>query len=83
MSEIGLYAALTKLGLEPDEAEKAVADVASAKEVATKADIVGVKTDVNGVKADVNAVKWMVGLLLAINIAFIASAIALTANFFN
>ena len=39
MSEIGLYNALTKLGLEPDEAKDAVADVASSKEVATKADL--------------------------------------------
>ena len=39
MSEIGLYNALTKLGLEPDEAKDAVADVARSKEVATKADL--------------------------------------------
>ena len=39
MSEIALYNALTKLGLEPDEAKEAVADVASSKEVATKADL--------------------------------------------
>ena len=39
MSEIALYNALTKLGLEHDEAKEAVADVASSKEVATKADL--------------------------------------------
>ena len=36
MSEIALYNALTKLGLKPDEAEKAVADVANAKDMVTK-----------------------------------------------
>ena len=36
MSEIALYNALTKLGLPPDEAKEAVADVASSKDVATK-----------------------------------------------
>lgn len=36
MSEIAMYNVLTKLGATPDEAEKAVADVASAKDVATK-----------------------------------------------
>ena len=36
MSEIALYEALTKLGLEPNEAKEAVADVASSKDVATK-----------------------------------------------
>ena len=39
MSEIALYNALTKLGLEHDEAKEVVADVASSKEVATKADL--------------------------------------------
>ncbi|MBC6414303.1 MAG: hypothetical protein GDA45_05415 [Chromatiales bacterium] len=39
MSEIALYNALTKLGLSPDEAKEAVADVASSKDVATKADL--------------------------------------------
>ena len=50
-----------------------VADVASAKDVATK-------TDLAEVKADVNAIKWMVGLLLAINVAFIVSAVGLMIN---
>ena len=44
MSEIALYTALTKLGLEPKEAKEAVADVASSKNVATKADIKGMVT---------------------------------------
>lgn len=39
MSEVALYNALTKLGLEPDEAKEAVADVASSRDVVTKADL--------------------------------------------
>ena len=44
MSEIALYNALTKLGLKPDEAKEAVADVASSKNVATKADLAELET---------------------------------------
>ncbi len=36
MSEIALYNALTKLGLNHDEAKEAVTDVASSRDVATK-----------------------------------------------
>ena len=43
MSEIALYNAFTKLGLTHDEAKEAVADVASTKDVATKADMSEVK----------------------------------------
>ncbi len=39
MSEIALYNALTKLGLKHDKAKEAVADVASSKDVVTKADL--------------------------------------------
>ena len=39
MSEIALYDVLTKLGLDPKEAREAVADVASSRDVATKADL--------------------------------------------
>ncbi len=74
MSEIALYNALTKLGLDHDEAKEAVADVASNKDVATKADIAEVK-------AEIRAMKWMLGLLVAINIAFIVSAVSLPIRF--
>ena len=50
MSEIALYNALTKLGLDHDEAKEAVADVASSKEVATKTDIIELKAET---KADI------------------------------
>ena len=39
MSEIALYNALTKLSLKHDEAKEAVADMASSRDVATKADL--------------------------------------------
>ena len=40
MSDIVLYNALTKLGLEHDAAKEAIANVATSGEVATKADII-------------------------------------------
>ena len=39
MFGIALYNVLTKVGATPEEAEKAVADVANSKEVTTKADL--------------------------------------------
>ncbi|MXX98508.1 MAG: hypothetical protein F4Y58_01180 [Gammaproteobacteria bacterium] len=39
MSDIALYNALTKLGLEPNEAKEAVADITSSQDMATKADL--------------------------------------------
>ena len=39
MSEIALYNVLTKMGATPEEAEKAIADIASSKDMATKADL--------------------------------------------
>ncbi len=50
MSEIALYNALTKLGLNHDEAKEAIADVVSSKDVATKTDIIELKTET---KADI------------------------------
>ena len=46
LGEIAVYNALTKLGLAPNEAEKAVADVANAKEVEAKLDIAELKTEI-------------------------------------
>ena len=50
MSEIALYNALTKLGLNHDEAKEAVADVVSSKDLATKTDIIELKAET---KADI------------------------------
>lgn len=46
MSEIALYDALTKLGLDPKEAKEAVVDVASSKDIATKADLANLESRV-------------------------------------
>ncbi len=78
MSEIALYNAFTKLGLSHDEAKEAVADVASTKDVATKADL---KEGLAELKADNKAIKWLLGLLVAINVAFIVSAVSLLVRF--
>ena len=59
MSEIALYNALTKLGLNHDEAKEAVADVASSREVATKTDIVELKAET---KADIKDMATKVDL---------------------
>ena len=47
------------------------------KNMLTKADSVEIKADLAEIKADLNAIKWMMGLLLAINVAFIVSAVGL------
>ena len=64
MSEIALYNALTKLGLEADEAEKAVAGVANIKDVATKADIVELKTELK-------YMRWLIVIVVSIAVALI------------
>ena len=74
MSEIALYNTLTKLGVEPDEAERAVADVASSKEVATKADIVALKSEFKAeiakIKIELKYMRW-VGLIFVMNVAIL------------
>ena len=62
MSEIALYEVLTKLGVEPEQAKAAVADVASAKEVATKSDL---KIGITELKAELKYIRWFLGFLFA------------------
>ena len=76
MSDIALYNTLRKIpDVSDDEAKAAVADVASTKEVATKADIAEVKTGIKDMrhyidaaiaKQDARLTWWMVVLGLAI-----------------
>ena len=56
MSEIALYNALTKLGLDHQAAKEAVTDVASSKDMATKSDIkdMATKSDITELKTDIN-----------------------------
>ena len=56
------------------------ADIAELKSE-TKADIAEVRTDIVELKADNKAMKWMLGLLLAINVAFILTAVGFMSRF--
>ena len=70
MSEIALYNALTKLGLDHEAAKEAVADVASSKEVATKSDIAEVKTDIAELETRlVKQIYAVAGIIIVVNIA--------------
>ena len=76
MSGIALYNTLRKIPeVSEAEAKEAVADVASSKEVATKADVVKVDKTIAELKGELKAdiermgrvmIMWMVGIGLAI-----------------
>ena len=76
MSGIALYNTLRKIPeVSEAEAKEAVADVASSKEVATKADVVKVDKTIAELKGELKAdiermgrvmIMWMVGVGLAI-----------------
>ena len=76
MAEIALYNILRRVpGTTDNEVERAVADIASTKEVATKADIVKVDKTIVELKGELKAdiermgrvmIMWMVGIGLAI-----------------
>ena len=70
MSDIALYNALTKLGLEPNEAKEAVTDIASSKDVATKADVrdLATKTDIVRLETELKYLRWV---LLTLNAAIL------------
>ena len=82
MSEIALYNALTKLGLEPNEAQEAVADVASSKEVATKADIKDMATKTDLAKLETRLTK-LICAIATINTGVIITAVGLMIQFLN
>ena len=67
MSEIALYNALTKLGLDHNEAKEAVVDIASTKEVATKVDLANLETRLtNRIYAVAGVIIGAVGLMIAV-----------------
>ena len=68
MSEIALYNALTKLGLEPEGAKEAVADVASSKDVATKdyIDAAIAKLDAKIERLFRQQIMWVIGAGLSV-----------------
>ncbi len=60
-----------------DIAELKVETKADIKDMATKTDIAEVKADIVELKADIRAMKWMLGSLLAVNVAIIVSVVTL------
>ena len=72
MSEIALYNLLKRIPeTTDDEVKEAVADVASTKEVATKADIAEIKVEIAKLDAKTeathrNTIMWMVGVGIAV-----------------
>ena len=50
---------------------------ADIKDMATKTDIAGIKADIVELKADTRAMKWMLGSLLAVNVAIIVSIVTM------
>ena len=82
MSEIALYNVLTKLGAASDEAEKAVADVASSKEVATKSDLAELETRLIEKMSDLEGrLTKLIYAIVAINTGVIIAAIGLMIRF--
>ena len=80
MSAIALYNALTKLGLEHDEAKEAVADVVNSKKVATKSDmknmatktdIVELKGDIREIRAELKHMRWLIVIVVGIAVGII------------
>ena len=75
MSEIALYNALTKLGLDHDMAKEAVADVASSKQVATKTDIVRMEGVFNErlakVETELKHLRWLIVVAVTIAVGVI------------
>ena len=65
MSEIALYKILRQIpDVSDDEVERAVADVANTKDVATKADIAELKTEMY--RLNNRTIMWMVGVGIAV-----------------
>ena len=65
MSEIALYNILRRIpDTTDDEVERAVADVAKTKDVATKADIAELKTEMY--RLNNRTIMWMVGVGIAV-----------------
>ena len=89
MSEIALYNALTKLGLEPNEAKEAVTDITSAREVATKIDIkdMATKTDLAEIKTEIANLETrltkLIYAVVVINTGVIIAAVGLMIKFLN
>ncbi len=75
MLGIALYNALTKLGLNHEEAKEAVADVASTKDVATKTDIVRMEGVFNArlakVEIELKNLRWLIVIVVGVAVGII------------
>ena len=75
MSEIALYDVLTKLGAEPNEAKEAVTNIADAKDVTTKADLIAeiekLKGSIVKIETELKYMRWVLGLIFVMNLAIL------------
>ena len=75
MSEIALYDVLTKLGAEPSEAKEAVTNIADAKDVTTKADLIAeiekLKGSIVKIETELKYMRWVLGLIFVMNLAIL------------
>ena len=70
MTEIALYEALKKIpALSDSEAKEAVADIANAKDVATKADVAMLKGEIAKIETELKYMRWALGLIFVMNVA--------------
>ena len=87
MSDITLYNVLKRIPNTTDEeareAVKGHGDLRWLEDRMAKVEdrITKLEGRITKLEADVSAIKWMVGLLLAINVAFIVSAVGMMINF--
>ena len=77
MSNIALYNALTKLGVEPEQAEAAASDVASRDGASTKSDIVKVEAAISNIRTELKYIRWFLGFLFATQLAIVGVLVAL------
>ena len=75
MSEVALYDVLTKLGAEPNEAKEAVTNIADAKDVANKADLIAeiekLKGSIVKIETELKYMRWVLGLIFVMNLAIL------------
>ncbi|MBC6414608.1 MAG: hypothetical protein GDA45_06990 [Chromatiales bacterium] len=89
MSKIGLYTALTKLGLSPDKAKEAATDVANSKDAATKADLKDMLTKTDLANLEIRVIEKVANLEARLtrhmyaSVAIIIASIGLMIRFLN
>ena len=72
MSDIALYNLLKRIpDATDDEVEKAVADVASSKDMATKSDIYEIKVAIAKLETELKYLRWLIVVVVGIAVAII------------